>query len=40
MFAIGKTVDLAEWIIDDTCLVYNNFIQEQSMLVVFYLNYV
>ena len=25
MFAIGETVGLAEWIIDDTCLVYFAF---------------
>ena len=26
MFATGETVGLAEWIIDDTCLVIYNFI--------------
>ena len=26
MFATGETVGLAEWIIDDTCLVYFTFI--------------
>ena len=26
MFAIGETVALAEWIIDDTCLVKNCFL--------------
>ena len=25
MFATGETVGLAEWIIDDTCLVYYNY---------------
>ena len=25
MVATGETVDLAEWIIDDTCLVYAYF---------------
>ena len=27
MVATGETVDLAEWIIDDTCLVLRNFVQ-------------
>ena len=26
MFTTGKTVGLAEWIIDDTCLVYHSFL--------------
>ena len=25
MFATGETVGLAEWIIDDTCLVFSSF---------------
>ena len=32
MVATGETVGLAEWIIDDTCLVYNIFKLLQVML--------
>ena len=32
MFATGETVGLAEWIIDDTCLVYFAFIFKCSVL--------
>ena len=30
MFATGETVGLAEWIIDNTCLVPFNSLMEQS----------
>ena len=33
MFASDETVGLAEWIIDDTCLVFNNFIISKLDLV-------
>ena len=31
MFAAGETVDLAEWIIDDTCLVWSIFFQVNQL---------
>ena len=33
MFATGDTVGLAEWIIDDTCLVFLSFCSDQANLV-------
>ena len=34
MFGTGETVDLAEWIIDDTCLVFP-FFPSYSLLLIY-----
>ena len=32
LLATGETVSLAEWIIDDTCLVYANMMRKKDIL--------
>ena len=34
MFATGMTMGLAEWIIDDTCLVENGFSMQLKLLIL------
>ena len=34
MFPTGETVGLAEWIIDDTCLVFRNITKQNKIAVL------